>query len=79
MYLKEVEITLSVRNEDDDRWNISWSNATQSVSKPYKSSLYTKLKISEYIVEEVWKYIKKNKMQQIKTQYYYILLFLKIF
>ncbi|MDC2943340.1 SEC-C domain-containing protein [Bacillus thuringiensis] len=61
MYLKEVEITLSVRNEDDDRWNISWSNATQSVSKPYKSSLYTKLKISEYIVEEVWKYIKKNK------------------
>ncbi|WP_176555926.1 YecA family protein [Bacillus cereus] len=61
LYLKEVEITLSVRNEVDDRWNISWSNATQSVSKPYESSLYTKLQIVDYIVEEVKKYIKKDK------------------
>ncbi|WP_420490504.1 YecA family protein [Neobacillus niacini] len=59
MYLIEVEITLSVRN-DDDQWDISWSNATQSVKEPYKPHLFTKLKIVDYILDEVKNYTKKT-------------------
>ncbi|WP_281863995.1 SEC-C domain-containing protein [Planomicrobium okeanokoites] len=63
-YLKEVEITLEVREASNNQRQISYGNAEGSIKSPYNLNLFTKLKIVDFTINEVKKYINKQENAQ---------------